>query len=92
MKGQHPTPSVAGKDAARLHASQEAGPGLGDPGCDLTSSPAVAGRSEGLGRGCWTEGRGHSTGPRACVLCAWVVEVYRRPCAARERAGAGGRG
>ena len=91
MKGQRPTPSVVGKDATRPHASQEVGLGLGDPGSDLTTLGGP-GRSEGLGRGCWTEGRGRGTGPQACVLCAWVVEVYRCPCAARERAGAGGRG
>lgn len=91
VKGQRPTPSAVGKDAARSHTSQEVGPGLGDPGSDLTSLGG-SGRSEGLGRGCQTEGRGRGTGPRACVLCARVAEVYRCPCVARERAGAGGRG
>lgn len=67
VKGQRPTPSVVGKDAARSHTSQEVGPGFRDPGSDLTSLGG-SGRSEGLGRGCQTEGRGRHWAPSLCPL------------------------
>ena len=74
MKGQRPTPSVAGKDAARLHASQEAGPGLGDPGSDLTSSGGEAGGGgrevRGTGKGVLDRGEGaRHWAPSLCPLC-----------------------
>lgn len=69
VKGQRPTPNVAGKDAARLHASQEAGPGLGDPGSDLTSSGG--GREvRGTGKGVLDRGeRARHWAPSLCPLC-----------------------
>lgn len=46
VKGQHTPPSVAGKE----HTGKEAGPGLGDPGSDLTSLGG-GGEDRGTGKG-----------------------------------------
>ena len=50
VQGQRTTPSVAGKDNARLHTGEEAGPGFGDPDSDLTSLGG-GGEDRGTGKG-----------------------------------------